>query len=415
MAAYRILQTLFLFQVLTYPTFCQDQSPNLNKEIRLKPGLLRLDSLLYSASRQTKVVFSFNPKKINTHRYINILNRVMSLADLLALLKEKNGLAVKLMEDYIVITSAFPKVEEKIHPTKKILSPPVFTERRLDKTPIQDSIVKKGELMDHGIETMDVPLNADSLSRPLMKEVVMDPIKARSTEEQIQSIVRLPVSLPVDSSENKFASIEKIEKKGAGQKPETVQTIIPAVNKLYFFVKSGLSIDESSFLGVAAQVGVPTFYGTVSAHTNFDVSQIRYGLGASMRMGKKLRLHILGNMGSMEKSFSTDTSVSAVPSLQRNVVTAKGKLVRVGILVEFSIAQKWVVQIGPYFNFLETAYLIDNVQSNLTTIYTVSNRDQAFYTIKPPYLIKNTYSVTTDSNLKTWIGLQVSVLYRLNF
>jgi hypothetical protein len=416
MAAYRILQTLFLFLlVLAHPAFCQDQGLNLNKQIRLKPGLLRLDSLLQSASRQTKVVFSFNPKKIDTHSYVNIRNEVMNLVSLLALLKDKNGLAVKLMENYIVITSVSPKVEEKIYPIKKVLEPPISTTLRLDKTRIHDPMAKRDELMGHGIETMNVPSNVDSLSRQLAK-VVIDSIKTQSADEQRQSIMRLPVSLPpIDSSKRKFAGIEKIEKKDAKQKNEVSQKIKPVTDKLYIFVKSGLSIDESSFLGVTAQVGVSSFYGTVSANTDFSVSQIRYGVGVSMRPSKKLRLHILGNMGSMYKSFSIDTSTSVLPSPQRNSVTVKGMLARVGISVEFPIAQKWVVQVGPYFNFLQTTYFINTLRGNLSTIRVASDGDQAFYTMKPPYLIGNTYSATSDSNLKTWIGVQVSVLYRLNF
>jgi hypothetical protein len=338
----------------------------------------------------------------------------MNLVSLLALLKDKNGLAVKLMENYIVITSVSPKVEEKIYPIKKVLEPPISTTLRLDKTRIHDPMAKRDELMGHGIETMNVPSNVDSLSRQLAK--VVDSIKTQSADEQPQSIMRLPVSLPpVDSSKRKFAGIEKIEKKDAKQKNEVSQKIKPVTDKLYIFVKSGLSIDESSFLGVTAQVGVSSFYGTVSANTDFSVSQIRYGVGVSMRPSKKLRLHILGDMGSMYKSFSIDTSTSVLPSLQRNSVTVKGMLARVGISVEFPIAQKWVVQVGPYFNFLQTTYFINTLRGNLSTIRVASDGDQAFYTMKPPYLIGNTYSATSDSNVKTWIGLQVSVLYRLNF
>lgn len=406
----RSCQAFFLF-LLTFasPAIGQDQDL-LKKVIRLKPGLFRLDSLLQSASQQTGVVFSFNSKKLDTHQHVNIKSGILNLDKILALLKEEKGISIKIIENYIVINSTTTKEAEKKISLKSATPQRLVDLNRLKKVNIQNSIAEK-----KNTDTKENPtyksLKADSsLKQERKKEiaiVIIDSIKTNNIDNNsaAHSAIKPSSNLPVDSSK-KTVVTAKPEKKGPDKKEKLRQT---PIKKTSFFLKPAISADESFLLGTLIQIGLPVFYGTVSANTNFSISQIRYGLGTSLKINDNLRLHLNFNLGDLQKS----SEVSDSSGYDKFPITIKSKLNRIGIAAEFSLSKKLLIQIGPMFNHLKTNYFINSLPSNLRIFK--GNGDQQFYTITPPYLISNSYSNTSNSNVKTWVGLQINLLYFLNF
>ncbi len=95
---------ILLFIPISYLTLAQDQF--INKEVYLRAGTFRLDSLLANITQQTGVVFSYNAKKFDTHQGIRISSGIKDLKRFLEVLKKEKGFSIKVIENYVVITSA---------------------------------------------------------------------------------------------------------------------------------------------------------------------------------------------------------------------------------------------------------------------------------------------------------------------
>jgi len=411
MVAYKTQRGIYLFILLISVTFGQSQTLDTNKNIKLKPGSHRLDSLLLFASQQTGAVFSYNSKKINTHQHILLKDGIISITKILALLKEGNNVSIKIVENYIIITPTGIKHSDKKIPVKLAASPRVIDPSHLKINQIQNSTADAKNTDKVKIIPNYDSLKIDSIPKEELKNedttAFADSTKANHSTIQPLLPIAMPPSIPVDSE--KKSATKAIPPKENSTRPEKkLSKPKPLTNKISFFLKSGIAVDESLYTGFLAQVGMPLLYGTISANTNFSVSQIRYGLGTSFKINNKLELHFNFNLGDLQRSGQfSDSSRTKFP------IAVKSQLTRYMIAVEFSPSKKLKIQIGPVFNQLKTNYFINSVPSDLHIFK--ENGDHLFYTINPPYVITNTYSSTSSSNIKTWIGLQVNVLYFLKF
>jgi hypothetical protein len=410
MVAYRIKQALVLFHlILAYPAFGQNQIIDLNKPVQLKPGLYRLDSILHFVSQQTGAVFSFNSKKLNTKQHINLKNGRVSLAKLLSLLRDEKGISAKVIENYIVISSLDVKKEEKKHFINTTVSQKKVEPGEMKRPQIQIPKTNKEKTPDQQEDSVIIKSGVNPLSKQEQQTqsstTIADSTKAKNDQTQPLLPIAKQSFMPDDSTK-RFTSKENYTEKNDTKKERKISRPKPPVNKASFFLKSGITVDESLYTGILAQAGIPLLYGTISANTNFCVSQVRYGIGSSFKINNELQLHFNFNLGDLEKSgkFSDSTKV-------KSPIAVKSQLTRFMIAAEFSPNRKLRIQIGPVFNHLKTNYFINSVPSDLHAFK--ENGDHLFYTINPPYVITNTYSPKSNSNLKTWVGLQVSILYFL--
>jgi hypothetical protein len=161
-------------------------------------------------------------------------------------------------------------------------------------------------------------------------------------------------------------------------------------------------------MGIAIQGGWPIAYASVSVNSNLLAAQVRYGIGTSYKMSSWLRIHFVVNDGNISRSGSFSDTVGS-----RHPIAVKSNLLRVGLGAEIRLKNKFTVQVIPSFNQLSTNYSIDNASSDLSLFG--KQGDNLFYAIKPPYVISNTFSPSSSSNVKTWIGVQLNLLYRINF
>lgn len=403
----------FFFLLISCSTIGHSQTIDTNKNIRLKPGFHRLDSVLQFASQQTGVVFSYNSKKINTRQNILLKDGVVSLAQILERLKQEKGVSVKIIENYIVITSTETKASEKNTPANLGItkSKPAVDPNNLKPGRIQSSPVTSKTVGKIKPDSNYVLAKIDSLPIVAQKKIdttsIVDSTSLTNGAIQPQQPIVKRAPTPIDSAKKLSPTANTASKKNPLPEKK-VSKPKQATNKSPFFLKSGIVIDESLYLGAIAQIGFPLLYGTVSANTNFCVSQIRYGAGTSFKLNNKFQLHLNFNVGDLQKSGQfSDSSSTHVP------ITVKSQLTRVMIGLEHSVNKKIKIQFGLLFNNLKTNYLINSVPSDLHVFK--ESGDHLFYNINPPYVITNTYSPTSSSNIKTWLGLQVSVLYSLNF
>ena len=174
-----------------------------------------------------------------------------------------------------------------------------------------------------------------------------------------------------------------------------------------FFIKIGPSFDESFFGGAIFQLGHPFLYGTLSYNSNNDVYQVGFGAAASLKLVRRIRLHLTSSVGELKKSSSFSDSAGYIFP-----IATTGKLVRAGLLAEFPVSKRMKLQVGAQFNSLNTKYFMQTSPTSLSMFR--GDGDQTFYTLKPPYLLSNTYSRFSNSNLKTWLGFQLNLLYYIN-
>lgn len=414
MDAYKLRSFFIHASILTFSHTLLAQDGFLGKEIRIKPGTFRLDSLLITITQQTGVVFSYNAKKFDSKRRINISSGIRTLGVFLDALKKEKGLAIKMIENYVVITSATKE------PPQKAIQPPLTT------------VVKPTEIIkrDEGFSRSSNPT--------IKKDSVLT-----SSVDSTQALVEKKVTLPVEKKQGapndtltqkpKFErsvaqrdSVKSTPKSPLPKKPEADSVkknpaIIAkpvasnnSVKKSLFsikkslFVKTGATVDESSFMGVVVQCGLPIAYATLAANSNLLATHIRYGVGSSYKVSSSVRIHFAISYGNISRSgFFSDTLGIKYP------IAVKSNLLRVGLGAEFRLKNRLSLQVIPTVNQLTTNYFINHVSSNLSLFNNAG--DDLFYTIKPPYLISNTFSPDASSNVKMWIGVQLNFLYRLNF
>lgn len=336
----------------------------------------------------------------------------MSLAEILTLLKTEKAVSVKIIENYIIITPNDINHSDKKKPINLTASPRIIKPTNLKINQIQNLTADAKKNTDTiKISPNHTSLKIDSLPKQELKNentiTVVDSTKANNSIQPPSPIVK-PTSNHVDSIKRSSSNVSLVKKENSTQSEKKGSKPKLQINKASLFLKSGITVDESLYAGISAQVGIPLLYGTISANTNFCVSQIRYGLGTSFKINKELQLHFNFNLGDLQKSgqFGDSTRV-------KSPIAVKSQLTRFMIAAEFSLTKKLKIQIGPVFNHLKTNYFINSVPSDLHVFK--ENGDHLFYTINPPYVITNTYSPTSNSNLKTWVGLQVSILYFLKF
>ena len=387
----------------SYTAFGQVANVDLNRKIVIKPGTLSLDSVFHIVARQTGVVFSYDANRLNIHQRVQVIGDVVTFKKILAILTEANGLCIKQLENHIIVA---PCGKNNV----------MFPRREVPKT-------KRSTVPNDTGNHQHIPVNSISLPEDSVAQVAARRVtsaierpgdslsRSRDTVRIRQEIVKIPVT-PETTTAPPDSVVAMINTKPPVVDEQMTQTQTQATEKTNrhspdVFVKIGVPLDESRYSGVVIQAGVPVFYATFGANTNFKVSYIQYGLGTGFQLASDVRFLLTVSRGSIERSgHYTDSIKNQYP------VRVKSNLTRASVAVEIFLSKKIGIQVGPVFNYLTTRYYIDNKATNLAAF---ERGDEIFSTIWPPYLIMNTYSSAKDSNVKTWIGLQVSVLYHVKF
>jgi hypothetical protein len=170
-------------------------------------------------------------------------------------------------------------------------------------------------------------------------------------------------------------------------------------------LKAGVVSDETLYFGTIMNIGIPVLFGSVSWNTDFNITQLRFGGGTSINIGKKTRVIFSLNTGKSSKNFSSSDSL-------KEEIIVKSVLNRIGTGIEYSLSNRFILLAQPVLNRMKTNYTLNSEPASVGSFH--ANADQYFYCIKPPYTLKNTYTDTSSSNIKTWIGIQVGVLYLVN-
>jgi len=159
---------------------------------------------------------------------------------------------------------------------------------------------------------------------------------------------------------------------------------------LFSFVKKGvhqieLNSDELFPANISFRTGVPAFYNIFSVGfqpaSNKNLWQLGYGAGTSFEIYNKLRGDITFSMHHVNSG---------------NFYFATSELYRFYLGVEYKVAKKFSLAVGPTFNIYWTDALLPDYQSKYNSI--------------APYHLFNT-STGDNFNLKGWVGGRIALRF----
>ncbi|GHM99208.1 hypothetical protein WSM22_06980 [Cytophagales bacterium WSM2-2] len=404
-----------LLLVLVWLTISYTPVWGQEKKIALSGEPLRLDVLLKTITQQTGFIFSYNTRKVNQSLIFDLSQKKYSLEELLLKVKEKTGLEYSIAENHIILKTPRPIVQPV----------PSFTSSQVPESEKQSNLVKANKKIEPKPKTDSVTRTA----RPKEPQQIVETKSSSDssnqkteTERKGQVIRSKPVetpsvisSLPVakDQASNpvkKDSSTQKTDNKDqiTKREPKRVREKIDQAPML----RIGISGDETLYTGPAVQLGIPALYATASYKTDLTLGLFSYGVGTTFRVGNA-RFQLFVNRGTISKQYdSLVFSVmdsSQLLQVSHRTIKAESNLTRAGITFEKPLTSKLTLEAGFQYNFLSTAY------SSKGFVSPVTDADGLVQTIVPPYTIENTYKSSTSSHIKTWVGIQISLFYTINF
>lgn len=414
MAVYRFKLTLFISFVIWANAYSQGRKPlDLNHPINLPGNSVRLDSLLKEISRQSGFIFSYNTRKINHGLRFSFARKSQSLEELLVKIKEKTGLDYSVADNHIILKSVRLQSSPIEVPSAALVAGK--KEKSLSITNSNASPVQNSPKVDSSKNKIVNPtkiIYTDPV-QPLLKRE--DPVEKVILSNQVENKDSLKRTEPKKPALNEqiivkaqpFKKDSSEKKKTAPGKPVAKQK---ARQYSAFLIKTGVTSDETLYLGPIVQFGIPTFYATVAYKTDFKISLVNWGLGTSFKLGKNTNLNLQITTGNIRKlydsvSMSSYDTATVHPGIAHRNLIARSNLTKIALLVEKKISSRFLLQGGLTYNLLTTKFSEPPFPDDGKNLCAV----------KPPYLIANSTNANGDTNVKSWIGAQLSLLYIINF
>jgi hypothetical protein len=233
-----------------------------------------------------------------------------------------------------------------------------------------------------------------------------------------------------DADRNPYASLNPPEDNSNDwYKPSSGNPDIAGFLKKNILMDAGVSADETYYFSPILHLGFRFLYATLSYNTG-AYSQWRYGLGAEARVNDKWSLRVdftTGKKFSASFAFPTfDTIIlppdSANPQptpliTEKDVpLTVQSQLSRFSFSVARQFSTNFSLAAGITLNRLKSAYFSEGRPFDLNNIDPpIPDADNRFRTMKPPYVLTQSYNPADATGVKLWLGFQITILYRLSF
>ena len=422
-AANSTLFSLFLLLCLAIavPAMAQKPDPMFYKEIQLTHKPYTLHSLSREMQRQSGITFSYNAAKISANQKIKIKDRKLTVEQLLALVKRKAGIGYKIVSSNHIVYMEGPKKKglfarkKDAKKTKRKEQPVRATQPAVAAAPSNNNMVKEPVRQDTAVPGRIVIVGDSSLAMGYYFSgggnsggAYNAAGIAKAPGEQAWTDPYLDLNAPTTTgaySDSKTAGFFK-------------KNILVAV---------GASADEIYYFNPSVRAGFSFLYGTVSYNLGSS-PHWRYGLGTSARINDKWNMHLAFNTGKKIPGEYNLVTIDTIPSnfpdsfpptitQTTHPISIKSKLTRFSLQLEYQLTKDVTLSGAATFNYLSTEYSSNGapVQFDNFKGSTTADPDNEFRLIKPPYLLGNSYSGTNSTNSKIWIGLQLSLFYRIPF
>lgn len=342
---------------------------NLRRPLQIPAEHMRLDSLLNLVTRQSGARFSLNTRKIQPGKEIQLKPGATTIGALLAHMQRSTGVHYVLRGSHVIFLDNPPKPVLKKTPT-------TAPHTQLQKNKINTPVVHQQQSKDTvAIKPVSVPQQIQVVSRATALTSILS--------------VRRHIP-PKGLATNSIAAKKERSPKRDG----------PPL----FEGRLGLNGDETFYVSPTAEVGLPYLFGTVSWNTNFNISGVRYGVGTAFRVFREWKLAFIATAGTAHSQVYDSIIIDW---------SAKQRLYRGALLARKQLAGNWYVQFGPVLNVLRTSYYRDGEPA--APLVPTELADIRFHKIKPIYTISDSYSNSSPTSTKIWIGFQAGVYYNIPF
>lgn len=415
---------ILCFILITFTSLritAQQVNPMFYKEIQLDPKkTYTLQSVTREIQRQTGISFSYNAARINPDSRIRMKTDRITVEQLLSSIRKKAGIGYKIISKTHIIyveSGKKKKTGRKGHSRKNKTSSSHLQHQDYNETVLrplgQDSTIGQQIVIigDSSVMTYYFSGGGGAGGGYGGNVIAKYPVMLDATEDE-------------EFEEEREYNVSRNTSKGNIYGNAEAVTFLKS-NVLFAM---GVSADETYYLNPTVRAGFDFLYGTVSY--NFGpLPHWRVGLGSSVKVNDNWSLHAGVNTGSNIfqnyniQTFDTiippqppDTVIPPVITEKNTPLVVKSKLTRFSISAEWNLGRGFTLGGGLILNRLKTDYSSNGNPVALSNILPIGyDADTKYRTIKPPYLLGNTYSGNAASNVKTWIGLQVSIIYRLHF
>lgn len=377
---------IMMFLAISITLQAQEKHALLQKKVPVTNTSLSLDALSALISKQAGIYLSFNANKVTAEKKIVLQKRVYTVEELLELIKSNTGSSYRMYQDHVIF-QADRKAADMVIST------------------IKTNTSKKAEI--RSTVTKGIPINNKEDKKAVQSSSYLTKITIENTNpSSLKQLNIEPVKVPQLLKKPPLPPL--LQKPGfTAQRP----AYSPNIPKASWYAEGGIALDEIFYLQPTLTAGHPFLHAIFGWSSNFQVSGSRYGLGTSLPLKNNWRIGLQVTTGKLARDFNFRGVRDTVQKL-----TVKSDLHRLSLLAEKHLNRKIIIKAGLVFNILNSSYFRNGSPITIATSdYEGTNGDEAFYTVRPLYTLSNSFKTTESSNIKTWIGFQASIFYRINF
>lgn len=427
---------LFCF-FIACPAFAQD-NPMLYKKIQLSKKSYTFDELTHEIQKQTGITFSYNASKINPHQKFRIKREQKNVTQLLSIIKNRSGIGYKMISPNYIVYIAPVKVNSSSEQKKK-------AKKRAE------DIAKKKETKDNttpiivpeaGNQVAANNLQSDSAAQQT-EIVIGDSVtvsnyyssggagyggygsRNNSNGESIHIVMRYP-SEHDQGILDPYASLNSPKEKSHFQLFSFDNLDVSKFFEKNLLITAGVSANETYYFNPGIHFGFRFLYATLSY--NFGAfSEWRYGLGMEVPISEKWFLQAELNTG---KGFFRNYSYSTIDTIfpppqdslapiqiihKDNSINVTSKLSSFSLSVATNLNKNILLSGGITINRLKSSYFSEGMPFDINSFKPViPDATSRFQTLKPPYVLSQSYNSLDAIGVKYWLGIQLSIYWRLN-
>lgn len=424
--AFSTLVLLFFFTIC--PVFAQD-SLMLFKKIQLSKKSYTFDELTHQIQKQTGITFSYNASKINSQQHFRIKSDEMNVTQLLALVKKKSGISYKMINPsyivYIAPINSNPSVKQKKKPKKRVGETVPKKEKKSNIAPIQSPVNSLAS--DSATQQTEVVIG-DSIAVANYYSSGGAGYNGygsnSSNDKSIHIVMRYPRAkdqVIVDP----YASLNQPTEKNYFQLFSFGNPDISKFFEKNILIAGGFSADETYYFNPGIHFGFRFLYANLSYNIG-AFSEWRYGIGTQVPLSETWFLQAELNTGKeFFKSFNYPTfdttffpPQDSLPplivqhDLPLNVVS---KLSSFSISISNSLNKNLCLSGGISINRLRSSYFSDGISYDIQSINPpIPDVTSRFQTLKPLYVLSQSYNASDAIGVKYWVGVRLSVYWRFN-
>lgn len=393
---------------LSFAATGQQVSPMFYKEILLTPKRYTLQALTEEMQAQSGISFSYNAESIDPATKIKIKSDRITVAELLALIKKKTGISYKIISKTHIIYQAPATRKKKAAKKGKAKHAPTASEKT-NTTVVLSATDEAADRTDIPGQAAATNILNDSAGNIAGLAGDSTPVVhynsgggggggGGSSDEEERQL--RPSHIP-----------ERKWRRGTASSGDN--------NILQFFgnnllMAAGASVDETFYFNPTVKLGFKFLYGIASYNLGGGAATWRYGLGGSAAVDEHWSLHAVITTGqSVSKDYGIPAADTSIPDIP---LTATSKLTRYGISIHYNFGGGLAIEAGTTFNSLKTNYTSNGHPVTLSDILPIGyDADKKYPGIKPPYTLGNSYTGNSTGNTKTWLGIQLTLLYQFQF